>query len=524
MAARNRRTDEFTGATTAAKRTDRPTIRVEPPEGAAATPKRRVSSRLMTVHEGPVHRVRVGRTSSPEDIALQLKLDAQDAGDAGDAGDAETVQADIVVAEEVRERPADAVADVEIVDAEIADGEIEAVDDLVELIDEEPVAAAAEPTPATPPSGRERPTALDLHLPVSEESTNLEIAAIADDEPGEGGGFDDTPTDPAAPPVMRSEQETIDEDGPILLADHPTPMPDPVVLPLPRAQPRRDEQARKTEPKIILSPAIVESTRQVAHGTATQEMVVVSGSVAAANWQATDVGPMPVDPRRASSPAKRGRVGRSPALLLGGVAILAVSVIGGIVLFRTVADAQRNHGQQAVSAVGMEASQPSPRRENPENTPKSDDPVAVPTPVAVAAAAADPAMFDEQPETAAERADEAAEAGDDPDDTDNSDDADAEQRATPAVVAPTRRARKRTRRARRKPTHVVVNTASDPNEPWLALRRRPRKDAPIRAQLSDGTRVTVTRKRRGWARIYVRTGTYAGKRGWAHFGWLSELQ
>ena len=65
MGARDRRTDDFTEAT--ATRGDRETVRIDPPIALGAA-KRRDSKRLITVHEGPVHRVRVG--VPPQDLPL----------------------------------------------------------------------------------------------------------------------------------------------------------------------------------------------------------------------------------------------------------------------------------------------------------------------------------------------------------------------------------------------------------------------------------------------------------------------
>jgi hypothetical protein len=72
-------------------------------------------------------------------------------------------------------------------------------------------------------------------------------------------------------------------------------------------------------------------------------------------------------------------------------------------------------------------------------------------------------------------------------------------------------------------THVVHNTASDLDAPWLALRSAPDYRAGLLARLPDGTRVQVTRSDGSWHYIQVADGPHRGKVGYVRNRYLRRL-
>ena len=69
-------------------------------------------------------------------------------------------------------------------------------------------------------------------------------------------------------------------------------------------------------------------------------------------------------------------------------------------------------------------------------------------------------------------------------------------------------------------THEVFNTAKDPKEPWLNLRRGPSARTDILAQMSDGTKVRVLESTAKFWLVIVVDGGGLGKVGYAHRRWM----
>ena len=72
-------------------------------------------------------------------------------------------------------------------------------------------------------------------------------------------------------------------------------------------------------------------------------------------------------------------------------------------------------------------------------------------------------------------------------------------------------------------THVVHNTASDLESPWLALRSAPDYRAGLLARLPDGTRVRLIRSEGSWEYVQVVDGSDRGKVGYARNRYLKKL-
>ena len=72
-------------------------------------------------------------------------------------------------------------------------------------------------------------------------------------------------------------------------------------------------------------------------------------------------------------------------------------------------------------------------------------------------------------------------------------------------------------------THVVHNTASDLEAPWLALRSAPDYRAGLLARLPDGTRVRLIRSEGSWEYVQVVDGSDRGKVGYARNRYLKKV-
>lgn len=240
----------------------------------------------------------------------------------------------------------------------------------------------------------------------------------------------------------------------------------------------------------------------------TQEMVPVSGSPAAAQWDQTAVGPMPAAPAKTAS-------GQSGAIWIVVAAVLVISAaaLGGWLLFRAFDSATpANVAESKVinTRVAVEST-PAPRV--PATPPQSELSAAeAPTPEPAADDVPPPAPLEPIPAAAAEPPVAAPRL-------------DAELEDTPPVAA--ERPKKRRRRAAGPPgaeaTHMVTGTGDDPSAPWLALRKRPRTSSTLRAKMADGTLVKVLRVRAGWVKLRVESGPATGRTGWASAHWLNAL-
>ena len=245
----------------------------------------------------------------------------------------------------------------------------------------------------------------------------------------------------------------------------------------------------------------------------------MAGVIPKADWATTAVGPMPTAP--AESGGSRWIVWTAAA-----AAIALVAVVGGWLLHRAAAQLP---GQEQVAPSAVAAITPTPAlRVEPEEAPDPAEDPDEPAQEEQEAPGDDPADEEQAPSPAPDEdaeAEDESPAEDDDEDVEPAPDADpdpepvARKAAAAQLAGPAEDCGKR----RRSATHVVYNTETDDDAPWLALRSRPRTRARLRAKMSDGTKVKVYRQRRGWARVRVMSGPHKGRRGWAHNGWLQTL-